>query len=91
MQPVALEQRNVDWLDEDVRSLVSCGHGTYQETVPWILATGSLTASDEFRHGLQPAILPINDTDNYDAGFFFLSILFSLLWLHRFSIAKSKP
>ena len=29
LQPVALEQRNVDWLDEDVCSLVSCGHGIY--------------------------------------------------------------
>ena len=49
LQPLPLEQRYVDWLDEDVCSLVSCGHGTYWETVASILATGSLTASDQRR------------------------------------------
>ena len=47
LQPVNLEQRGVDWLDDKVSSLVPCGHGTYWETVPWILATGALTPSDE--------------------------------------------
>ena len=46
LQPVALERRQVDWLDEDVSTLVSCGHGTYWEAVPWILAGGCLSPSD---------------------------------------------
>ena len=37
----------MDWLDENVCSLVSCGHGTYWESLPWILATGSLTSADQ--------------------------------------------
>ena len=47
LQPASLEARNVDWLDADVSTLVRCGHGTYWETLPWILARGSLTASDD--------------------------------------------
>ena len=46
LQPTPLEKRHVDWLDEDVSTLFSCGHGTYWETLPWILAKGYLTASD---------------------------------------------
>ena len=45
LQPVALEKRNVDWLDEDVSTLVLCGHGTYWEALQWILGGGSLAPS----------------------------------------------
>ena len=46
LQPAPLENRGVDWLDEDVSNLVRGGHGTYWETIPWILATGTFTDSD---------------------------------------------
>ena len=46
LQPVPLEGRGVDWLDEDVMHLVRGGHGTYWETASKILATGTLTNSD---------------------------------------------
>ena len=45
-QPHALEARGVDWLDTDMSCLVQCGHGTYWETLPHILARGSLKESD---------------------------------------------
>ena len=39
-QPCRLEDRGVDWLSQDASTFVACGHGTYWETFPWIMATG---------------------------------------------------
>ena len=47
LQPMDLETRNLDWLDDDISTLVRCGHGTYWETLPCIVASGSLTSSDQ--------------------------------------------
>ena len=46
-QPLPLELRGVDWLDSPESEVVLGGHGTYWETAPKIMATGSFTESDD--------------------------------------------
>ena len=45
-QPLPLDERGVDWLDSTETDVVFCGHGSYWETAPCIMATGCFTNSD---------------------------------------------
>ena len=47
IQPLALELRGVNWLDSPGSQVILAGHGTYWETAAKIMATGSLTESND--------------------------------------------
>ena len=53
LQPAPLEDRGVTWLDAPISEVTKCGHGTYWECAPWIMAEGKFMESDDDkRYGL---------------------------------------